>query len=51
MKKYKQLTSDQRYQIYGLKQAGLNQTQIAQKIGVHKSTIARDFKRNKGQRS
>jgi len=30
MRKYKQLTSDQRYQIYGLTQAGLNQTQIAQ---------------------
>ena len=25
MKKYKQLTSGQRYQIYGLKQASLNQ--------------------------
>lgn len=50
MKKYKQLTSGQRYQIYGLKQAGLNQTQIAQKIGVDKSTISREFRRNKGQR-
>ena len=50
MKKYKQLTSGQRYQIYGLKQAGLNQTWIAQKIGVDKSTISREFRRNKGQR-
>ena len=50
MKKYKQLTSGQRYQIYGLKQAGLNQTQIAQKLGVDKSTISREFRRNKGQR-
>jgi len=50
MTKYKQLTSEQRYQIYGLKQAGLDQTQIAQKIGVNKSTIAREFRRNKGQR-
>ena len=50
MKKYKQLTSGQRYQIYGLKQAGLNQTVIAQKIGVDKSTISREFRRNKGQR-
>lgn len=50
MKKYKQLTSGQRYQIYGLKQAGLNQTRIAQKIGVDKSTISREFRRNKGQR-
>ncbi|CAH1386403.1 HTH_38 domain-containing protein [Candidatus Nitrotoga sp. M5] len=50
MKKYKQLTIGQRYQIYGLKQAVLNQTQIAQKIGVDKSTISREFRRNKGQR-
>ena len=50
MKKYKQLPSRQRYQIYGLKQTGLNQTQIAQKMGVDKSTISREFRRNKGQR-
>ena len=40
MKQYKQLASGQRYQIYGLKQAGLNQTRIAQKMGVDKSTIS-----------
>ena len=34
MNKYKQLTSGQRYQIYGLKQAGLNQTEIAEKLSV-----------------
>ncbi|CAH1903959.1 hypothetical protein NTGHW29_20014 [Candidatus Nitrotoga sp. HW29] len=51
MNQYKQLTSGQRYQIYGLKQAGLNQTRIAQKIGVDKSTISREFGRNKGHRS
>lgn len=50
MKQYKQLASEQRYQIYGLKQAGLNQTQIAKNIGVDKSTISREFRRNKGQR-
>lgn len=50
MKHYKQLTIKQRYQIYGLKQAGLKQTQIAQKIGVDKSTISREFRRNQGQR-
>ena len=50
MKRYKQLTREQRQQIYRLNQAGLNHTQIAQKIGVRKSTIAREFKRNKGQR-
>ncbi len=29
MKQYKQLTSELRYQNYGLKQAGLNQTEVA----------------------
>lgn len=50
MKPYKQLTSGQRYQIYGLKQAGLKQWQIAEKVGVDKSTISREFRRNKGRR-
>ena len=50
MKQYKQLTSELRYQIYGLKQAGLNQTEIAKKIDVDKSTISREFKRNEGKR-
>ncbi|MFZ1545801.1 MAG: helix-turn-helix domain-containing protein [Candidatus Nitrotoga sp.] len=50
MKNHQQLTSGQQYQIYGLKQADLNQTRIAQKMGVDKSTISRKFRRNKGQR-
>ena len=50
MKQYKQLTSELRYQIYGLKQAGLNQTEIARKIGVDKGTMSREFKRNEGKR-
>jgi transposase, IS30 family len=50
MKNYKQLTSGQRYQIYGLKQAGLKQAQIAEQVGVNKSTISREFKRNQGRR-
>ena len=50
MKSYKQLTSGQRYQIYGLKQAGLKQREIAEKVGVDKSTISREFRRNKGLR-
>ena len=33
MKQYKQLTSEVRYQTYGLKQASLNQTKIAKKNG------------------
>ena len=43
MKKYKQLTLAQRYQIEALLQAGI--TQIAIQLGVHKSTISRELKR------
>ena len=43
MKPYKQLASEQRYQIYGLKQAGLDQSQIALYLGVNKSTISREL--------
>jgi len=50
MKHYKQLTREQRYQISGLKKAGLNQSQIADEVGVNKSTISREFSRNKGRR-
>lgn len=50
MQKYTQLTESQRYQIYVLKKAEHNQTQIAQLLGVSKSTISREFKRNTGQR-
>ena len=39
MKPSKQLTSKQRYQIYGLKQAGMDQSQIAFHLGGNKSTI------------
>jgi len=50
MKHYKQLTREQRYQISGLKKAGLNQSQIADELVVHKLTISREFRRNKGRR-
>ncbi|MFZ2486460.1 MAG: IS30 family transposase [Candidatus Rickettsiella isopodorum] len=43
---YKQLDFRKRCQIYGLWKSGHNQTEIAKEIGVHKSTISREFKRN-----
>ena len=46
MKKYKQLTVEQRYQIEALIQAGFNQTKIADQLGVHRSTIGRELKRS-----
>lgn len=50
MKHYTQLAREQRYQIYALKKAGLSQTRMADLIGVHKSTISRELRRNSGQR-
>ena len=45
-KKYNQLTPEQRYQIEALKNAELKQSSIAKIIGVDKSTISRELKRN-----
>jgi IS30 family transposase len=47
---YSQLTQEQRYQIYALLKTGCKPTQIAEIVGVHKSTISRELKRNKGKR-
>lgn len=49
-KKYNQLTLAQRYKIEALFKAGKSQTFIAQNIGVHKSTISREWRRNVPQR-
>lgn len=50
MKKYKQLNQEQRYQIGVLFETGKSKSEIAGIIGVHKSTIGREFKRNIGKR-
>ena len=47
---YKQLTSNERYQINILLKTGYNQTEIAKEVHVHKSTISRELKRNRGKR-
>jgi len=46
MKKYKQLDHVKRYQIYALIKEGLSYSDIAKNIGVHKSTISREIRRN-----
>ncbi|TYC09225.1 IS30 family transposase [Bizionia gelidisalsuginis] len=46
MKHYKQLASSQRYQISTLLETGITITQISKIIGVHKSTVSRELKRN-----
>ena len=50
MRTYKQLTQEQRYQIYILKKTGHKQCKIAMLLGVHKSTISRELRRNRGLR-
>ena len=50
MRSYSQLTREQRYQIFALKKAGHSQAMIAKLLEVHKSTISRELKRNRGQR-
>ncbi len=47
---YQQLTQEQRYQIYALRKAHFNQTQIATEIGVHKATVSREVRRGRGER-
>jgi len=47
---YTQLTQEQRYQIYSLKKIAHSQTEIAACIGVNKSTINRELRRNHGRR-
>jgi IS30 family transposase len=48
-KKYNQLSLEQRYKIEALVSAGKTQTEVAAFIGVHKSTICRELKRNTPQ--
>lgn len=50
MRNYTQLTQEQRYQIYALLKMGHTQTEIAEVIGVHKSTVSRELRRNRGRR-
>lgn len=50
MKIYKQLTYEQRCQIYALKKSNLKQQTIADIVGVSQTTISRELNRNTGER-
>ena len=50
MSTYKQLTQEQRYFIYQLNKIDFSQSDIADQIGVDKSTIGRELRRNSGAR-
>lgn len=47
---YTQLTQELRYQIHAFMKAGFTQSAIADNMRVHKSTISRELRRNRGQR-
>lgn len=47
---YRQLTPEQRYQIYACMKADWKQLEIAAEVGVHPSTISRELARNRGGR-
>jgi IS30 family transposase len=49
MNNYSQLTQEQRYHISALYKAGKFQNYIADEIGVHKSTISKELRRNRGK--
>jgi len=50
LRNYRQLTQEQRYQIYALMKVGFNQTEIASEINVHKATVSREVRRGRGGR-
>ena len=50
MRTYHQLTQEQRYQIYALKKTRHSLSEIAEVMGVHKSTVSRELNRNRGGR-
>lgn len=51
MKKYTQLTQEERYHIYALKKSGESQSDIAKELGRHRSTIGRELKKNSGMKN
>jgi len=47
---YRQLTREQRYQIWACLRMGMKRSRIAEEVGVHKSTITRELRRNESGR-
>jgi IS30 family transposase len=43
---YRQITSGERYTLSALKREGLNQSEIAQRLGRHRSSVSRELRRN-----
>ncbi|MGR5063108.1 helix-turn-helix domain-containing protein [Photobacterium sp. DNB22_13_2] len=45
---YRQLTEENRLQIWALRKEGKNQSQISRILSIHRSTISRELARNSG---
>jgi IS30 family transposase len=45
---YKQLTEDNRLQIWALRKEGKNQSKIAKLLDINRSTVSRELSRNSG---
>ena len=43
---YRQLTQEQRYQIGAYIRIGMKRSEIARRVGVHRSTVWREIRRN-----
>ena len=50
MREYRQLTEEDRIEIYAMKQAKKQQNDIAAELGVHPCTISRELARNTGMK-
>lgn len=50
MRQYRQLTDEDRIEIYAMKQAGIRQSNISRQLGIHPSTVGRELARNSGKR-
>jgi transposase-like protein len=48
MREYRQLSEEDRIEIYAMKQAGKEQNMMATESGVHPNTISRELSRNTG---
>ena len=46
MRRYRQLTSGERYALSALRKQGCSQAEIARALGRHRSTISREVRRN-----
>lgn len=45
---YRQLTEEQRLQIWAMRKEGKNQSEIARQLNLHRSTVSRELNRNSG---